>query len=64
MSTIDEQLVAITEYNVRQISDLRSITEAHSEQISKLRVVSEQYQQNFESAIAEIRQIGDEARGL
>jgi chromosome segregation ATPase len=38
MSTIDERLerlVAITEYNVQQISGLRSTTETHSEQIAE-----------------------------
>jgi ABC-type transporter Mla subunit MlaD len=38
MSTIDERLerlVAITEYNVQQISDLRSTTETHSDQIAE-----------------------------
>jgi ABC-type transporter Mla subunit MlaD len=38
MSTIDERLerlVAITEYNVQQISGLRSTTETHSDQIAE-----------------------------
>jgi transcriptional regulator len=52
MSTIDERLerlVAITEYNVQQISDLRSTTEAHSDQIAE----------NARQIVENTRQISD-----
>jgi uncharacterized coiled-coil DUF342 family protein len=63
MSTIDERLerlVAITEYNVQQISDLRSTTEAHSDQIvENARQIVENTRQisDLRSSVASLVQI-------
>jgi ABC-type transporter Mla subunit MlaD len=56
MSTIDERLerlVAITEYNVQQISDLRSTTETHSDQIAE----SSRQISDLRSSVASLVQI-------
>jgi chromosome segregation ATPase len=56
MSTIDERLerlVAITEYNVQQISGLRSTTETHSEQIAE----SARQISDLRSSVASLAQI-------
>lgn len=56
MSTIDERLerlVAITEYNVQQISDLRSTTETHSDQIAE----SARQISDLRSSVASLAQI-------
>ncbi len=56
MSTIDERLerlVAITEYNVQQISDLRSTTETHSDQIAE----SARQVSDLRSSVASLVQI-------
>jgi chromosome segregation ATPase len=58
MSTLDERLerlVAITEYNVQQISGLRSTTETHSDQIfENTRQISD-----LQSSVASLVQVSE-----
>ncbi len=58
MSTLDERLerlVAITEYNVQQISGLRSTTETHSDQIvENTRQISD-----LRSSVASLAQVSE-----